>query len=270
MADVYGFNEAKSKIAVVDKATQDAKDSAQDNEVITSVGMSVDSNTSVLSLNLGKAGGGNVAGSVQLPSAGIEIEEYGEIAAVLTTSVSVTVSESVAISCNKRSFSWLTGLTPTPSPLADGLYYEPDTNKLKRCKTIGNAYNSTGTSTSTYGNIALDDSTSFLSDLETALVGKTVMKYANGTLSDASGQNLELGFKYSSHFILVHVNAQNNVITGVNYYGGCRSSSGNVSISSGTKTFTPIIYQGTLSVVLLDALPSSASIPSDYKKIIDL
>lgn len=33
MADVYGFNEAKSKIAVVDKATQDAKDASQDTAI---------------------------------------------------------------------------------------------------------------------------------------------------------------------------------------------------------------------------------------------
>ena len=84
---IYGFNESKSKVEVVDKATQDATDASQDerlsavesknteqdtaiaNKAISSVGASVDADNN-LTITVAQADGTSKSGSVALPAGG--------------------------------------------------------------------------------------------------------------------------------------------------------------------------------------------------------
>lgn len=238
MADVYGFNEAKSKIAVVDKATQDEKDSSQDSRMTALETKNTEQDNRLTALE--EASGG-----------ALDVEDYGEIAT--DTSVTITFPTSVSVypssSISNTSLKTWEIYSKNQS-VATGLYYDTSENKLKEC----NIHSiDTTKSTTIYTSYYREDlSTAEWLNPFSFLVGMSI----------TSTTNKWVLFSINSCVVRVNVTFSGNTVSSVDSVTVYASSNTTKSFSG---SYTAQYVRDTYPLNT-----NMGSLPSTYTKIIDL
>lgn len=266
MADVYGFNEAKSKIAVVDKATQDAKDASQDTSIT-----GLDERVTALEGYVPKDGtsgqvwtsdGAGAGVWADAPGGNVPVEIYGD--GEVSNSVEITFDESITVPVTtSTSRTWYVMGGNSSSVNTGGLYYDVDNNALVRCKWRTNNITHSGTMStsksfySTTTNIEIRDK--LYPYIKRALVGKSINHYK----TDICEFYLRIG---SSVLYVTLIEDDDWKITDVDL-GGPYSNSTSVTFS-GTVTATIVSTGSTFNQYLLDS--ESTEVPSNYTKIVAL
>lgn len=269
MADVYGFNEAKSKVQVVDKATQDATDASQNtaiaNKAISSVGASVDDSNN-LTITVKQADGTSKSGSVALPAGGeIPVEQYGTKAVTGNLiSRTVTFGSSISFSCTSMLSSAdyhrkSSGANDTIE--TDGLYLDTDTNTLKRCIKTEMAHDYSSTVSGRYSASTVDSGT-------TLTVIQNAFSFLKGLyLIDSNNPFVYYIIGSSCIFQLICTLDSSQKITAIDRVWCIKigSSSGTVTLN-GNYTATLSLEDGTSGRIG----ENLGSMPSTYRQILDL
>ena len=268
MTDVYGFNEAKSKIAVVDKATQDAKDSSQDsniaNKALSNVGLTL--NEKNLMFSVEQADGTSKNASVELPVGGGEIEtEYIYSNALDEANFSgktITIASTVAVSTS-RSYSGSWGqISVSNTGGANALYYDKTNNVLKRSITLSMGSISTSGAMSTSRTSSSNVSGTALTVLTNAFSWLIGLK-----LSDS---DCVVFFKIGSSILEINVEVNDKNDTTITAISSMSvwSTSTSTTFNAGTHTVYWMRHDEGYGAVPI--LPDSGSMPSTYTNIADL
>ena len=267
MADVYGFNEAKSKIKVVDKATQDATDLAQNNRVTA---LETKWANAVLDSATPDGATGNeiaTAGWVKANAGGtVPTEYYGDVVENDNLSGTITLSGSVSISTGKavNNTFYITKMNINQS--ADSLYYDKGNATLKRAITSSPSYGNSGSlKTTRYNQTAFtaddgDFHSIMISALEGFLVGKTISYNTTVYLRISTNIVVGVNLNYSSGLTI-------SGIKNISYY----NTDVTLRLAAGTHNVS-WVYLSSWSPDTQYPIPTTTpkSIPSTYKKIIDL
>ena len=235
MADVYGFNEAKSKVQVVDKATQDATDSSQNSRLsaVESKNTEQDNRLTALEENAGGA---------------VDVEKYGTVPDTEHVSFPVTFASSTTITKTYSSSLTTKSLALSEKTSSDALYYDTNSNTLKRCKEVG--YNNGQGTTSM--------ATNYWVEIRNTTVENAVLSALSGLKFNSNEVTLIMGTKCVMTFKLT---LSNYAVTSLYMYQ-CKMPSTSVTLSG---TVTATIAYGT-------AIPikSISSMPSTYKQVMAL
>ena len=264
----YGFDESKSKVEVVDKATQDAKDASQDtsiaNKAVSSVGVAVDDSNN-LTVTVAQADGTSKSGSVALPAGGeIEVEELVSKMESMTRTVTFDSAFTIALSSsNSASFN-----TYKIDEVVDthGLYYDSNNNIFKECITKHQTAVASGTvSTSKYNNSLATDmaSSHVIYKAFSFLIGMS------GTSTSYSFDQWYACFRYNNIVLQVKVKLSGSEITGIDGVTVCSSSS-SVSIPAGTYEMQWVRRTANEGMYTIPNDSSAPIVPSTYTKIADL
>ncbi len=228
---------------------------------VSDVAMAVDADNN-LSVTVKQADGTSKSGSVALPGGEIEIKNYGEVGATNKLTITLTSSESVSTSSTSNRTWYL--FEAEDSYLSEGLYYDPDSNTIKKCglKTIKQTQSGT-LATSLYNS----NVSRLLSYFQNALVGKR--------LTSENSNNIT-----TSHTIYYKVDSK-SIILEVSCTYGSNENYDRITAVSSVKAYSTS-YNNTLSGTLnLTRVSNSTTsiyhqcdeyneIPSTYVKIADL
>lgn len=243
MADVYGFNEAKSKIAVVDKATQDAKDASQDTSIT-----GLDERITAVEETIGNM------------DRTIPVEYYGEVVENANDVGTITLPKAFTRSGSSASTTWYIQKTST-GVNADGLYYDGDNGILKRCVTQGVSYGYSGSLRTTYNAVAYASSYQWLMDILMEFMNSEELYTCNKTPS----------LKVGNIIISCPWYEGGNPITSMGDYLSVYGTSSSISLAAGTHEVrfawndTDYGWHRYATSTPMDASP-----PSTYKQVADL
>ena len=261
MTEVYGFDDSKSKVQIVDKESQSTKDAEQDASItgkgISDIVATLDGDN--LAVTVKQADGTSKSGSVTLPKGGeIEVEDLG----VPPVSATVTFPSSVTLTQNGSSSTtfYIMKLTSTGES-ETALYYDGFDNCLKKCSVDNFTLGYSGTLKPTYymGSIAgTDTETKLKAGLDSFLLGMKTSLKSNGTTSTTL-----LYVKVGNYVVLqTTLTLTDDVVTAYTVNSAYITSTSRTL--SGSQTVSVAYYNSSVY-----RYPASA-IPSTYHKIADL
>ena len=260
MTEVYGFDDSKSKVQIVDEESQSTKDAEQDASItgkgISDIVATVDGDN--LAVTVKQADGTSKSGSVTLPAGGeIEVEEYGvpEVSTTLTFSTSVTIGTTVSGGSGNL---YVLKLTAGDSNTA--LYYDKVNNCLKKCMVteFTTGYSGTYQLTKYTTNVGTTNEAYLREALDPYVLGMRVSPMS----STAKYLRLLIG---SYVIVTLTLTLTDMVITDYTISAvWATSASTSKTIPAGSQTVS-VIYDSTSC-----SYPNPSQIVSTYTKIIDL